>query len=165
MRFPSAANSSPDCVAEAGDGADGAWPLAIAASPTARICSRAWPRICSRVCSLIWARIKEAAPISSRVKTANPAIAGKRRNVLDAAKIIASIRPYWPHGGEPKPRALQTSLPGPSPFLPISADAKERQNVLSFAVGRRQAEARRYVTAKRAVRAAPLPRFLHKCSF
>jgi hypothetical protein len=178
MRFPSAANPSvasvaeedcvaeADCLAEAGDAADGAWPSALALSPTARICSPIWARI--------WARIKEPAPISNRVKTANPAIAGKRRNVLDAAKIIASIRAYWPHGGEPKPHALQASLPVPSPLLPLSADAKERQNVLSFAalaacpghgcprhrfavVGKRQAEARRYVTAKRAVTAAPPP--------
>src|SRR6266849_10558826 len=127
MRFPSAANSSPDCVAEeacvaeAGDEADGAWPLPIAVSPRSRICAR------------ICARIKEAAPISSRVKTANPAIAGKRRNALDAAKIIASIRGYCPHGGEPEQHALQTSLLGPLAITCYKADAKERQNVLSFA--------------------------------
>src|SRR6266849_8076490 len=123
MRFPSDANSSPDCVAEeacvaeAGDEADGAWPLAVAVSPTARI----------------WARIKEAAPISTRVKTANPAIAGKRRNALDAAKIIASIGGYCPHGVEPEQHALQTSLLGPLAITCYKADAKERQNVLSFA--------------------------------
>ena len=72
MRFPSAAKSWVDRLAEAGDEAEcGNSPLAIAVSRCARI--------------------KEAATVIARVKTANPATAGERRNVLNAAKVALSI--------------------------------------------------------------------------
>ena len=72
MRFPSAAKSWVDRLAEAGDEAEcGNSPLAIAVSRCARI--------------------KEAATVIARVKTANPTTAGERRNVLKVAKVALSI--------------------------------------------------------------------------
>src|SRR5260370_2864662 len=72
MRFPSAAKSPVDRLAEPGDEAEcGNSPLAITASRCART--------------------KEAAPVITKVKTVNPATARERRNVLKAAKVAITI--------------------------------------------------------------------------
>src|SRR5258708_34824288 len=96
MRVRSAAKSLVDCVAEAGDAAEcGNSPLAIVVSRCARI--------------------KEAATVITRVRTANPATPDERRNVLNAAKVALSIPRLASLMGEPKPHALQTALPGSPP--------------------------------------------------
>src|SRR6266436_2981786 len=99
MRFPSAAKSPVDRLAEPGDEAEcGNSPLAITASRCART--------------------KEAAPVITKVKTVNPATARERRNVLKAAKVAITIPRLLASLGEPKPHALQKALPRSPTRLP-----------------------------------------------
>src|SRR5260370_40368855 len=96
MRLPSAAKSSVDPLAKAGDEAEcGNSPLAIAVSRCAGT--------------------KAAAPVITRVKTASPATACQRRNVLNAAEVALNPTPSSLIGGNQKPHALQMALPGSGP--------------------------------------------------
>jgi hypothetical protein len=110
MRFPSAAKFSVDRLAEAGAEAEcGNSPLAIAVSRGART--------------------KATAPVITKVKTANPATAFERRNVLKAVKGTLTIPRLTSLTGVKKPRGLQTTLPE-SPPTSHTVDAKEGRNVL-----------------------------------
>ena len=74
--------------------------------------------------------IVSAAPVIARVKTANPATAGERRNVLNAAKVALSFLALLAHGVNQNRTLCKRHFRGPRSILPISVDAKEGENVL-----------------------------------